>query len=285
MNTITAKNAQPARNSVAEATENTGSRNSRSGRIGSGARRSRTRKPPSSTTAAAPRPSVSAEVQRVRAPAPGGDEQQAAQRGRQQPGARVVDLRARALAARRRRQRRRDRRQRERADRQVHVEDPAPGELREHAAEQRARDAREHEHHLDVALVAAALARRHEVGDDRHRERHQPAGAEALEAAEGDQLAEALREPAQRRAEQEDRDRGLEQALAAVQVGRTTPQRDRDGGGQQVGGDDPGEPVDPAEVARRSSAAPWRRSSGRAMRAASPAAARRRSPGRSGWWW
>ena len=43
----------------------------------------------------------------------------------------------------------------------------------------------------------------------------------------------------------------MEQALAPVEVGRATPQRDRDGRGQQVGGDDPREPVDPADVSEK----------------------------------
>ena len=52
------------------------------------------------------------------------------------------------------------------ADRQVDVEDPAPGEvLDDHAAEQRPGDAREAEHRPEQALVAAALARGHDVAD------------------------------------------------------------------------------------------------------------------------
>ena len=61
--TTAAKNAHVVRNSVAETTSNTGSRNSRSGRIGSGARRSWATNATSSATAAAPRPTISAEVQ------------------------------------------------------------------------------------------------------------------------------------------------------------------------------------------------------------------------------
>jgi hypothetical protein len=119
----------------------------------------------------------------------------------------------------------------------------------EDAAEQRAGDAREHERHLDVALVAPALAWGDDVGDDRHRQRHQAAGAEALEAAEPDQLAEALRHAAQRGAGQEHGDRGLEEPLAPVQVADAPPQRRRDGRREQVGGHDPRQVVDPAEVA------------------------------------
>ena len=61
MKTITAKNDSVVRNSVAETMSNTGSRNRRSGRIGSGARRSWKTNATSSTTAATARPAISAE--------------------------------------------------------------------------------------------------------------------------------------------------------------------------------------------------------------------------------
>ena len=143
-----------------------------------------------------------------------------------------------------------DQRDRQRADRQVDVEDPAPRQVvGEHAAEQRPGHAGDHEDHLDVALVAPTLARGHDLGDDRHRERHQPAGAQALEGAEADQLGEVLSGAAQRRTGEEHGDRGEEERLAAVEVARAAPQRHRDGGAEQIGGDDPRKLVDPAEVA------------------------------------
>ena len=79
--------------------------------------------------------------------------------------------------------------ERDDADGQVDVEDPAPAEvLGEEAAEQRPEHAGRAEDRAEQALVLAALARRDEVADDRHRQHHQPAAAEALEGAEGDQL-------------------------------------------------------------------------------------------------
>jgi hypothetical protein len=54
---------------------------------------------------------------------------------------------------------------------------------------------------------------------------------------------------AQRRAGQEDHDRGQEQVLAAVLVAELAPQRRRCGAGQQVGGHDPGQVAQAAEVA------------------------------------
>ena len=72
--------------------------------------------------------------------------------------------------------------ERDGADRDVDVEDPAPGELLdEDAAEQRSDDARHAEHGAEEPLVAAALAGRDDVADDRLRADHQPAAAEALD--------------------------------------------------------------------------------------------------------
>jgi len=49
----------------------------------------------------------------------------------------------------------------------------------EDAAEQRSGDAGQHEDGLDVALVAPALARRHDVAHRGHGQRHQAAAADA----------------------------------------------------------------------------------------------------------
>ena len=59
--TIAAKNAHVVRNRTAETTSKTGSRNRRSGRIGSGARRSWATNATSIATAATARPRISAE--------------------------------------------------------------------------------------------------------------------------------------------------------------------------------------------------------------------------------
>ena len=114
MKTITAKNDSVVRNSVAETMSKTGSRNSRSGSTGSVARRS--------CATNATEQDREAGVEDVGAL--GGGEQQARQRAREQRGAEVVELDR--LALDRQVQRGRDQRQRRGADRQVHVEDPAP---------------------------------------------------------------------------------------------------------------------------------------------------------------
>ena len=66
--TIAAKNAQLVSSSAPATTSNTGSRNSRSGRIGSAARRSTAMKAPSIATAAAASPRISAESHAYRVP-------------------------------------------------------------------------------------------------------------------------------------------------------------------------------------------------------------------------
>ena len=86
----------------------------------------------------------------------------------------------------------RDDDERDGADRDIDVEDPAPGELLdEDAAEQRSDDARDAEDGAEEPLVAAALAGRDDVADDRLGADHQPAAAETLDRPEGDQLDHA----------------------------------------------------------------------------------------------
>ena len=138
----------------------------------------------------------------------------------------------------------------ERTDRHVHVEDPAPGKVvDQEAAEQRAGDRCDGEHGADQAHVAAALAGRDDVRDDRLRAHHQAAGADPLKGAKADQLPHRLREPGEHRAGQEDQDRGEEHGLAPEHVAELPVQRGRDRRGEQVGGHDPGEVIEPAQVA------------------------------------
>src|SRR6478735_10727628 len=99
------------------------------------------------------------------------------------------------------------------ADRDVDQEDPAPAVdaedrvlAREEPADQWAEDTRRTEHGHEVAGVASALARRHDVADDREDEREEAAGTEALERAERRELVHRRRERAECRADDEDRD-------------------------------------------------------------------------------
>ena len=136
----------------------------------------------------------------------------------------------------------RDDRERDGADRDVDVEDPVPGELiDEDASEQGTDDARHTEHRTEESLVATAFAGRDDVSDDRLGTDHQPTAPETLKGPERDQLGHAAAEPGERRAAQEDDDRRLEEELAPVLVAELAPQRCRDGRGEQIGDDDPGE--------------------------------------------
>ena len=84
--------------------------------------------------------------------------------------------------------------ERDDAQRQVDVEDVAPAQAVDgEPARERADHARDAEHGAEVALVAAALARRDHVADDREDQRDQATAADALQPAEGDQLVHVLR--------------------------------------------------------------------------------------------
>ena len=115
--------------------------------------------------------------------------------------------------------------------------------LDEQAAEQRADHGRHGERGRDVALVAAALARRDEIADARHRERHEAAGGHALNGANDDQDVDVLRQAAQRGGCDEPGEGDLEQGLAAVAVAELAPQRRGRGGCDDIRRDDPGEIV------------------------------------------
>jgi hypothetical protein len=140
--------------------------------------------------------------------------------------------------------------QREHPDRDVDVEDPAPGEVvDEEPAEERSDHRRDAEDRSEEALVAAAVARRDDVADDREGHHEETAAAEPLQRAERDQLRHVLADPAQRRANQEDHDRALQDELAAEEVAELPVDRPDHRRSQQVGRDDPRELRDAAEVA------------------------------------
>ena len=147
-------------------------------------------------------------------------------------------------------QRHGEHRERHHPQRDVDVEDPAPARVAgEESADQRPRDAGHAEHGPEQPHVAAALPRRDDVPDRRLGAYHQAAAAQTLDRPEGDQLGHSLGLPAQPRADQEEHQRPLEHDLAAVEIAELAVQRGDDRDRQQVGGDDPGEVVEPAEVA------------------------------------
>src|SRR3954468_21997093 len=102
-------------------------------------------------------------------------------------------------------------------------------------------DARCAEDRAEDALIAPALARCDDVSDDRLRCHHQPTASESLYGAEQNQLRHAPAHPTKRRAQQEEYDAGLKDALAPVDVAQLTVKRRDNRLSQQVCGDDPGE--------------------------------------------
>ena len=186
----------------------------------------------------APRPGRAAEAR---------EQDDGAERSREQRGTEIVDRVAPLHGARM--ERGRDHAERHRADRQVDVEDPAPGEMvDEEAAEQRPDHRRDAEHAAEESLVLAALARRDDVADHGERGDDQAAGAQALQRAAGDQLRHVLGQAAQDRAGEEDQDRALQDRLAPVEVAELSVQGPGDGRAQQIRGDHPGQVVEAAQV-------------------------------------
>lgn len=188
-----------------------------------------------------------------RAPGPGGaaeggDEHEAGGDGGDEEGAEVVDGVLRG--PRRDAESGGDHGERDEPDGEVDVEDPAPGQVvDEQSAEQRAEHAGRTEDRAEEALVLAAFPGRDDVADDRHRQHDQPAASEALQGAEADELGHVLGEAAEGRADEEEDDGVLEELLSPVLVAELAPQRGGRGGGEHVGGDDPGEVGHAAELA------------------------------------
>ena len=254
-------------NPTALVTANVRLRNSDSGRIGSGTRDSTNTNAVSATTASTINAMIRVEfhghvvpprlVKRTIADKPAGEQRRAE----------VVDLvllrhRARAEGGA-------DHDERDRTDRQVDVEDPPPREVvDEEPAEQRPDDGRDAEDGAEDALVAAAVARRDDVADDGDRGHDQAAGAEALQAP-GTPISSAMfcAQPAQRRADEEDHDRGLQDDLAPVEIAELSVERSRHRRRRAGTRSRPRRGAGARRGRRRSSAAPSRRSSGRATRA------------------
>src|SRR6185312_13329647 len=98
-------------------------------------------------------------------------------------------------------------------------------------------------------LVAAPLARGHQVADNRHRERHEPARGRALHGPHRDQLGDVGSDAAERGRRQEEDQRDLEQELAAMAVTELAPERRGGGRSDDVGADDPRDVAEAAEIA------------------------------------
>ena len=107
---------------------------------------------------------------------------------------------------------------------------------------------RGHEHRRHVALVAGALARRDHLADQRLRQRHQPAAAEPLQHARGGDRDDGGGEAAEHGSGDEHAECHQHHPLAPERVAEPAIDRRRDRGRDQVGHDDPGDPLDLAEA-------------------------------------
>ena len=166
-------------------------------------------------------------------------DQQGHEGGREDGGAEVVD-RADGLGVANRRQQPPQDDEGNDPERQVDEEDPVPADrVGQEAAQRRTDDRREREDPTEQPLVLAPLARAEEVADDGERDREDRAGAEALDAAEQDELPHLLAQAAQQRAGEEEADADHHHRPPPEQVGELAVDRPGHRGGQQVDGDHP----------------------------------------------
>jgi hypothetical protein len=140
--------------------------------------------------------------------------------------------------------------QRHEPERQIDVEDPAPGQLiDEEAAEQRPDQSRQAPNAAEQPLIAPPLARRNEIADHRDRRHHQAAAADPLHEAEGDELDHVAAQAASSRPRQEHHDRRLQDDLPSVEIAELAVDRRDDGRGEKIRRDDPGEVGQAAQLA------------------------------------
>ena len=136
------------------------------------------------------------------------------------------------------------------AEREIDVEDEAPGRMvGDPAAQDGAEDRGDTDDRHQPSLPPGALLRREEVGEGGHRYRHDAARADALEGAEQNELVHGLGHAAQGRSQGEDRQAAQEDRLAADQVRQLAVDGDQYRRGQHVGGSNPGVAVEAVEHA------------------------------------
>ncbi len=143
-----------------------------------------------------------------------------------------------------------DQPQGEGADRQVDEEDPAPVGVRgQHTAQAGARDCGHRPHRGQPGLDPGPVLERVQVGGERLHGALEGAAAQALQDAEGDQGAHVPGEGAQQGAGEEQCRPRHQDRFAAVGVGELAVDGERDGDGQQIAGEEPGEEREATEVA------------------------------------
>ncbi|PAV70526.1 hypothetical protein WR25_16387 [Diploscapter pachys] len=130
----------------------------------------------------------------------------------------------------------------ERADRQIDVEDPAPRQIvGQPPAQRRADDRPQDRAHPPYRHGRAVAFGRVDIEQDRLAHRHQRRAEHALQQAEADQLAQAVGDAAQAGDGGEADDRPQHQPLAPEPPGQPAGQRGHDRGGDDVGGEHPGD--------------------------------------------
>ena len=144
----------------------------------------------------------------------------------------------------------RDHEQTEDAERNVEPKDRGPTRMRDQErTDERSRNGRDAPDAREVALHLGARGTGVDVADHRRRERHHTAGAEPLQSAVDDEHNHVVREAAEDRADQEQRDRDEDQFFAAVNVGEASVYRDRHRLREQINTEDPAEEPQSAEIA------------------------------------
>ena len=139
--------------------------------------------------------------------------------------------------------------QRKQPQRQVDVENPAPGGvLDDKPADQRPDDRRQAKHAAKQPLIAPAIGWRDHVRDGGHADHHQAAAAQPLQGAHQHQLGHVLRQPAQRGAHEEQHNGDLQDNFATKQIAEFTVQRHHDGGAEDIGRHYPGELIQAAQL-------------------------------------
>ena len=167
--------------------------------------------------------------------------QQRQSAGTEQDDARDVGAKARARRRPLRRNAQREHRG-DHAQRQVDEEYRAPAQiLGQQGTEQRAERARGRKHGREVALELCALARRHVLADQRLRQRHQAAAAQALHGARNDQRQQRRGEGAGERCDGKDGQGGEQGRTPSEAVADAAVERCCDRRRQEIGDDDPGQ--------------------------------------------
>ena len=131
-------------------------------------------------------------------------------------------------------------RHRQQADRQVDVENPAPGIIvGDPAAERRADDGRYDDRQRKCRHCHAAFGGRKTFQQDRLGNRHHRAAAGALQDARQNQHRQVQRHPAQHGRKREHRDAGDEHPFASELISQPAGHRQDDGVGHEITGEHP----------------------------------------------